>query len=197
MDAKQISETVNKWVDEEELPVSAHLKVERTTARYFSPCENMEDEEAQAYSEFIRGYINKDLQLILSIPKPEPEYDFWPFEFDEDGHNVSASNTIDFQRLNPSKFSKYRYKMQKIYDKVKDLAITHSCISDEQGKKNTIQRFIDLVEREFVAESRILFETYRQYPQWVYKHRLLARIAKNDEKVKKCKIIWKKYAYRE
>ncbi len=88
MDSEIISKIVDSWIHEDELPVSASLKVERTSARYFSPCEDMENEEAEAYWEYIRETKLMEHKTLLSIPRPEPEYDFWPFEFDEDGERV-------------------------------------------------------------------------------------------------------------
>ena len=197
MESEHRKKNIDRWILEEDIPSRAGFKIERTAARYFNPCENMEGEEADAYWEFIYATMMKEHQILLSIPLPEPEYDFWPFEFDEDGHNVSVFNTIDFYRSHPANFDKYHYRLKKIYEKVKDLAITYSCISDEEGRKNIRQRFIDLVEKEFRAEGMMLVETYNKYPQWVYKHKLFGRVEEIIRKIRKCKKIWKKYAHWE
>ena len=163
MDSKQIQKTVDRWIVEEEYPSSTHLKVERTSARYFNPCEDMEDEEATAYWEFIYGIILQEHSILFSIPKPEAP-DFWIVELDELGNNVSAMNTHDFERLQP--FNKYHYKLKKMCERVKDLAITHSCISDEEGRKNVRNRFLNLVRSECKEKMMTFFKIWRDYAYW-------------------------------
>lgn len=191
MDSEQIGKTVDSWIAEEQYPSSTHLKVERTAARHFNPCADMEDEEAAAYWEFIYGTVSREHAILFSIPKPEA-LDFWTVELDEFGNNVSAFNTHDFERLYP--FNKYQWKLNKIYDKVKDLAITHSCASDEKGRKKIHQRYINLVNSEFKNKGIFILEHYRKYKVWMYKDRVIARIEELKSRIRTCKKIWKKYA---
>lgn len=83
MDTTRIGQVVSSWIDEEDVPTGAYLKVDRTAPRYFRPTADMEDDEADAYWEFIQTTMNHDHQILLSVPAPEPEYDFWPIQLDD------------------------------------------------------------------------------------------------------------------
>lgn len=100
---------------------------------------------------------------------------------------------MDYQRLHP--FNKYAYKLRKIYERVKELAIRHSCISQAEGKTNTFRRFDKLVHDEFINRAGKLLETYRKYPHLVNKEKLFTRIAELNTKAQRCRDIWRKHAY--
>lgn len=194
MELEQIRKTVDRWIVEEEYPSSTHLKVERTSARYFNPCKDMEDEEATAYWAFVYGPVFQELSILFSLPKTE-EPDFWKVQLDELGNNVSAFNTHDYEKLYP--FNKHQWKLNRVYDRVKDLAITHSCASDEEGRKNIHQRYINLVNSKFRNEGIIILEHYRKYKVWMNKDRVISRIEELNSRIRTCKKIWKQYAYWE
>ena len=46
-------------------------------------------EEKTAYWDFIKWYIQQDHLALMSVPKPPTEYEFWPFEFDEEGNAIA------------------------------------------------------------------------------------------------------------
>ncbi len=194
MEKKQVSRIVDSWIVEEEYPSSTHLKVERTSARYFNPCQDMEDEEATAYWEFIYRIVSREHAILFSIPKPEAP-DFFAVELDEFGNNVSAFNTHDFERLYP--FNKYQWKLNRIFDKVKDLAITYSCLSNEDGRKNIHQKYINLVQSEFRNEAVIILEHYKKYKALMFKSRVIKKINELNSRIRRCKDIWQKHAYQE
>jgi len=197
MNQEQINGIVGSWIDEEDVPPRADLKIIRTSAQYFDPCEGMDEDEREAYWDLVHWAVTREHAMLLSIPKPQNEHDFWTVELDEFGNNVSAFNTMDFERLYPDRFNKYHYKLRKIYEQVMDLAITHSCISNEQGKKNTKKRFIHLVENEFRDRAVMLSETYKKYPVWMNKEKLLKEIAELNNRIRTCKEIWQKWAYQD
>ena len=89
---KQISQTVDTWISEEEIPVSPALKVIRGN----DPWHGMTEEEAEDHKEFIRCYINKDFELLLLIPIQSQENDFW--SPNHPGYQESAFNTWDYHR---------------------------------------------------------------------------------------------------
>jgi hypothetical protein len=190
MNSVQISETVDSWIDEDEYPVRAGLKVERTSARYFNPCEGMNDEEAEAYWAFIYQHINRKNQVVMEVPQ-SAEFEFWP-PIETDESLSFAFSSMDFQGNNM--FNKYHYKLRKIYERVKDLAITYSCISDKDGKKNTYIKYTYLVENEFRDRAVMLRDTYKKYPAWVDKPKLIEEIKMLNSRIKKCKKIWQEYA---
>lgn len=190
-DKKHISQQVESWIAQDEIPAPSCLKPVKKWDLY----SEMDDEEFEAYLDFMQWYLGQEHLPLLSIPKTEHEVDFWAMELDESGHDVSAFNTIDFQRLHPYRFDKYQYKLKKVYEKVKDLAITHSCISNEQGKRNTHQRYVNLVENEFRDRGLKLIESYKNNRLQMNKVKLKREIAALNSKIRKCKKIWQEYAY--
>ena len=159
MNAEQISQVVDSWIGEDELPVSAGLKQVRRYDLYA----DMDESEIEAYWDFISWYLGQEHLVLLSLPEPE-ESDFWTVGLDELGNNVSAMNTHDFKRLNP--FNKYQWKVKKMCERVRDLAITHSCISDEEGWKNVKNRFLNLVRSECKEKMMTFFKIWREYAYW-------------------------------
>ena len=159
METKQINETVESWILEEDLPSIASLK----PIRQFDGVVPEDDEEREAYYEFISWYMGQEHLTLSSIPRPE-EPDFWAMELDELGNNVSAFNTHDFERLH--QFNKYHYKVKKMCERVRDLAITHSCISDEEGRKNVRNRFLNLVRSDCKEKMMTFFKIWREYAYW-------------------------------
>lgn len=189
MNRDKICEMVDTWILEEEIPPRPGLK---PVSRFDDLYPN-EIEELEAYWDFIRWYLSQDYALLMSIPKSPEDIDFWVFEGDD---AISFPFTsVDYQRRHP--FDKYAYKIKKIYETVKDLALLHSCISHEEGKKNIHQKFLNLVNDEFRGRIAALLESSRKYPYLVNKAKLFARIAELNGKIQKCKQIWNELAYRE
>ena len=187
---EQISYTVDSWIDQKELPVRPNLKV----IKGFSPYEGMDDEEIEAYRDFISWYLTQEHLTLLSIPKPEPAYDFWPFEFDESGNNVSAFNTIDYQRLHPDRFSKYAYHTKKVMEQVKDLAIMHSSITSAQGRLNTLKRYENLVENEFRDRLVSLAKQHKWARDEERRLEIKKKIGAISMRILQAKEIWGRYA---
>jgi len=183
MDLKQIRKTVDSWITEDEYPSNPILKVERTSARYFNPCEGMDDEEAKAYWEYIHKTASGEYQMLLSLPKRD-EPDFWEVDQHESGNDVMMFNT----------HNKRHWRLNRIYGRVKDLAITHSCLSNEDGRRNIHQRYIDLVNGEFRNKGIFILKNYQKYKVWMSRHRVIARIEEINSKIRRCKEIWEKYA---
>jgi len=69
---KQISQAVDSWISEEEIPVSPALKVIRKR----DPWDGMTEEEVEDHKEFIRCYLLKEHERILQIPIEPQENDF-------------------------------------------------------------------------------------------------------------------------
>jgi hypothetical protein len=189
MNKKNINIQVDKWIDEEDLPVKASLKVVRKN----DPNYGLTEDEINDRNEFIRCNMLKDLGPLLLIPEEHTEEDFIVQDYYE-----SAFNTYDFYRLhNPTPFNGYYYRLKEIFEKVKELAIMHSCISHQQGRENTLKRYISMVDNEFRDELMTLIDTLKKYPQFVDRKELLSRVAKLSGNISKCDQIWKAHAYSE
>jgi len=190
MISEQIVKTVDGWIDEEELPVMAGIKV----IKGFDPYEGMDDDEIEAYHDFMHWALTMEHEALLSISKPTNKYGFWPFEFDESGINVSAFNTADFERLHPNKFSKYHYILKKIFEKVKDLALMHSSISYQEGRQNTFRRYESYVDSEFRERLITFTERYKREIDAGYRFELKRKIGELNRRILECKKIWERYA---
>ena len=142
MDRKQISETVDCWIDKEDLPQRANL---RPITR-FDDLYPKDEEEREAYWDFVHWYLSQEFQVLMSIPKPEHGKDFYiPIETDD---SVSfAFSSADFLLLYGREFNRESYMIKKLYERVKDLAQTYSVIvtMPEIGRRNTLRKFLQLV----------------------------------------------------
>jgi len=189
MNKRKIYIQVDRWIDEEDFPVKASLKVVRRR----DPNHGLTEDEINDRNEFIRCYMLKDLGPLLLIPEEYTEEDFIVQDYYE-----SAFNTYDFYRLDkPKPFNGYYYRLKQIFEKVKDLAIMHSCISHQEGRENTRQRYKSLMDNEFRDEALTLINTLKKYPQLVDRKELLTRVAKLNSNISKCDRIWKAHAFSE
>ena len=202
---ESINSTVDSWIADEQLP-SKHRRVSRFDCRYgyqrvdlhgteavFRDREH-EMDEAEAYWDFMDWAMSREHVLLLGVPRPERDSDFWVVEIDEEGNDVSAFNTIDYNRLQEP-LNSYHYRLKKIYERVLDLAQTHASISHEQGRENTFMKFKSLVEVEFRDKALVLRDTYKRYKLWCYKERFLREIRRLNIQIQKCKQIWRDNAY--
>ena len=142
MDAEQITRTLDSWIVEEDLPVKHGLKVIRRN----DPDCGFTDDEISDRNEFIRCYLLKEHEALMQIAEQDDGRDFFVSDFEE-----SAFNTVDFWRTLPkNSFRKYAYRIQKIMEQVKDLAIMHSSISSEEGRQNTHKRYQALLDLSLI-----------------------------------------------
>jgi hypothetical protein len=158
-DAQAIGIQVDSWIAENELPVGGRLHVIRRFDEVRQPMifedEDFNNEElkieTEAYYDFVSWYLSKDWQSIMSIPQKYSDAWFPQREFDEQGNDISAFNTVDFQRLNGWKPNVEAWQLKQIMDKLYDLAQTHSCITNEEGRKNIKDRFDKIVYKNFTS----------------------------------------------
>ncbi len=182
-----VSEAVSKWLEEENQP-----RVRRVVAiRKNSPWYGMSEEEIEDSREFIRCYLLKDFEPILMLPVQPRESGFW-FDSEEE-FKTSAFNTWDFERTRRP-FDKYGYRVKKVLEHLKDLAILHSCISQPQGRKNTQDRFEAVVDEEFRNPLLELVERHRKAFDEERRFELRHKIARLSRYVLECKAIWQKYS---
>lgn len=187
---QEISKQIQNWILEQDLPSRANLR----PINKFDGLYPESEEERQAYWDFISWAIKKEHAVLLYIPKQQNENDFWQLDLDESGTDVSAFNTADFERLHNHSFDKYAYKIKKIYEKVQDLALLHSCITTEEGKINIHRRFTNLIESEFKDKAAALIDTYKKYPQLINKEKVFEEVTKLNINIRRCNQIWQEHA---
>jgi hypothetical protein len=193
MNREQISKIVDGWIVEEDLPVNPRLKVIRKFDDVYP--EDWDEDEFEAYWEFIAKGLAKDYEPLLALPKPEKKCEFWPFQIDEYGYDNSPFTTTDFKYRHPYKFNKERYKVNKVFERVKDLAIAYSSSSHRDGKKNMYDRFRKLVEIEFRDWALWIQKALRETKDPETLRDLRRKLFKLSSRIQRCNEIWRKYAY--
>jgi len=173
--------------DSEELPMSPVLRVEKRN----NPWYGMSEEEVEDRKEFIRCYLNKEFEVILQIPVEPHGNDYWAPSHQE--FMESAFNTWDFQR-NQRPFNKYAYRIRKVMEQVKELAILHSSISRPEGKANTQKRYENLVQNEYRGLLLYWVEHYKRAADEERIYQIKRRIAELNRRILQCQKVWEDYA---
>ena len=189
---QEVSREVDRWIAEEELPPSAALKVIRPNDLNYGLSEDEIDER----NEFIQWYLMQDYVLILSLPKKDSEYDFFVPDCDPGSEEYSAMNTHDFQDGRPE-FNRYGYAMKKIMERVKDLAILHSCISSSEGRAHTYERFLSLVDYHFRERLLALVERYSGTRDPERKDSIKRKVGELNRRILECEMTWERFAPRD
>lgn len=195
MNREQISKIVDSWIDEEELPVNHRLRVIRKFDDVYP--EDWDEDEFEAYWEFIAKGLAKEYEPLLALPKPKKERESWPFQIVESDENSNAFASIDFKRRYPYRFNKEAYILKKIYERVKDLAETYSCISRREGKKNTYEKFKALVKNEFQNWAVWIKKALPKTKDPETRKDLRCKLFKLSCRIQQCNKIWREHAYRE
>ena len=177
------------WIVEEELPTRANLVVIRTDDPNFG----LTEDAIQERSEYIHWYMMQDFASLTRIPRQESDTDFFIGDYDVEDSEYSAFNTVDFQRqVQP--FNKYAYAIRKKMEYVKNLAIMHSSISHEEGRKNVYHRYLAFVEREFRERLHQLVEYYKRARYQERRFYLKQKIAETSRRIMECKRIWERFS---
>jgi hypothetical protein len=182
-----ISETVDRWMEEETHPNAGRI----TVIRKSNPWYGMSEEEIEDRREFIRCYLLKEFELVLLIPVQPKDNDFWFASHEE--FMESAFNTWDFQRMQRP-FDKYGYRVKKVMEQGKDLAILHSCISQPEGRKNIQGRFDALVNREFRDQLLSMVDRYKRVFDEERRFELRRKIARLSRYILECQRIWERFS---
>jgi len=179
-------------IPEEELPVRAGIKVIRRS----DPDFGLSEDEIADRNEFIRCYLLREFELLMMLPGNEADSGFFVPDCHVTDEAYSAFNTVDFQKtLRP--FDRYGYAMQKILDRVQDLAILHSTISREEGRENIQRRFNSLVEYEFRERLLNCVDRFHVARTDEQRENLKKKIGELNRRIIECRKIWEHYAPRD
>jgi len=180
---------VDSWIAEEELPSAAQLKVIRQN----DPDYGLTEDELDERNEFIQWYLMQDYAPLLSVPRQAADTGFFIPEVDAASPEYSAFCTHDFlDSLQP--FSKYGYAMKKLMERIRDLAILHSCLSSPEGRLNTYRRYEAFLEARFRSRLTHLIERCRSTADPDRKLDLKLKIAELARRILEAKRIWERYA---
>jgi hypothetical protein len=184
---KQISQTADTWVSQEEIPVSPALKVIKPN----DPWHGMSEEEVEDHKEFIRCHLLREHETILQIPIQAQENDFWATNHPD--YQESAFNTHDFQRTLPP-FNKYAWRIKKVLEKIRDLAIYHSSTSQAEGKARIQKRYEIVVDNEYRDRLLILVERHQRARDEEQRDEIRRKVAELNRRILQCQKVWEEYA---
>jgi len=182
---KMIS-TTDSWIAD--APVRAGLRVVRLS----DPDYGLSDDEVQDRNEFIRCYVFSEFELLMQIPSAEPGNEFYVGDFTAFDSDYSAFNTHDYHSSVPP-FDRFGYAMKKILERVKDLAILHSCISGAEDRQEALRRYEALVDFEFRNRLQALAGRYRLADS-DRRPALKAKIGALNRRILQCRKVWERYA---
>ncbi len=189
MDAHAIRNEIDRWISEEELPAAAHIK----PIKQFDGLYPDDQDEYEAWCEFVFSNINKEHEIIMTLPAKDKN-DYWmPYEPND---NISFPfSSIDFLRKRDSISNKARtaWQLKRIYERVKDLAQTYASISDDEGKKNTEKKYQDLINTSFRNEQQCIIDHLKQYGHLMNKDKAAEKLQELDKRIKRATFIWLEY----
>ena len=150
--------------------------------------------EAEAYWDWIRWYLDHEHAVLLSVPKPKPKNDFWVFEGDEALSFPFSS--MDFARKRGPHKGVVRgmCKRKEVFERVRDLALMHSSISDEAGKKRVHERYRELVDSEFRERACAIRDALGRYGAFMDRERAVGVVDELNGMIRACNRIWKDVA---
>lgn len=186
-------EAMECCVDICDVPESAALKAVRSSpwrgygegVREFM---DYSDEEVGECWEFIRWFLQQEWKPLLEVPAGSAGFEFWFDSYEE--FLESAFNTHDFQK-DRKPFDKYAYRVRKVLEQVEDLALLHSCISEERGRVNVRRRFESLVECEFRQPLLRAAEMFRACCDPLRRFDLKRRVGRLNGLVLECEGLWR------
>jgi len=184
---ESIDSEVDSWIEEEELFPHGHHKV----LSRFDGLYPEDPEENEAYWDFIHWAMNREHALLLSLPQPRLEPFFPPRQIDEQGGDISPYNTVDFKRL--YRVNSNQWRLRYIFERVRDLAQTYSCIGQIKRKENIYKRFLELIKKEFRVKIDSLIETLKNASCSAEKQTISNHLAILYRNVGQCKRVWDKY----
>lgn len=187
---KQTVGEVEGWIEAQQLPVKAGLKV----VRQWDVHQGRSEEEVEAWAEFIGWHLRQDRILLLLVPGQEAGDGFFIGDYGVGDSEYSAFNTHDFDRLR-GEFNRRAYARRKLLERVEELALIHSCISDEAGRRNTEARFRGLLEREFGEQLDKLAEKLIGTSDRERQAEIKRRIEAIRRQVGECERVWAKRAW--
>ena len=180
---------VEGWLLEEELPTRSGLKVLKSN----HPDHGLTEDEVEARNEFIAWHLSQETALLNLIPASEGDNGFFLADLEVTDTEYSAFNTHDFQRFRCPVNGK-AYAQKKLAQKVKDLAILHSCLSTAEGRVSTQARFKGLLEAEFQDRLENLAQKLHQARDGVDQAEVRLKIGRIQRQVWELSSTWAKHA---
>ena len=91
-------------------------------------------------------------------------------------------------------FDNYGYRIKKVLEQVKDLAMLHSCISQQEGRDNIYRRYKSIMENEFRGPILDLVDRLNKVTDREKRSEIIQKIVKLNYGIFDAKTIWQKYS---
>ncbi len=173
----------------EELPVRAGLTVIRTN----DPDFGLSEDEISDRNEFIHCYLMREFELLVMIPFPKPDSDFFFPDCYVTDDAYSAFNTVDFE-MTVRPFDRYGYAIKKMMERVKDLAMLHSAVYRAESRQNLARRFEFFVDYEFRDPLLRYVDRFKSSGTEAQKEHCKKKIGEMNRRILEAKRIWERYA---
>ena len=173
----------------EDLPEPASLKIIRRS----HPNNGLSEDEIQDRHEFIQCYMLQEFELLMMIPKQAQGNDFFVSDCTVNEAEYSAFNTHDFQDTQRP-FNKYAYAVKKTLERVKELAVMHSCISQPENRKLMFHRFKSFMAFKFIDRVEELARELHTDISYAIQAQIKREIAKLGRSIQQCTVIWEQHA---
>ena len=153
----------------------------------------MGPEMLDAYWDYVLSEgVNKDHRVLSEIPVkegvdryPQPELD------DAISHPFASRDYLD-KHKNP--FDGQHHLFKQTLERVKDLGISFSSISHEEGRENMQKKYNEILE-PLVEKKKAMLEGYSKSPQYFNKSRMFNEVLPDlNNKIKKIKGVWDQYS---
>jgi hypothetical protein len=176
-------------IPEEELPPRAGLLVIKAN----DPNHGLSEEEIQDRIEYIRCYLLKDFEVLLMMPKQSKSDEFFIEDFVPLDYQYSAFDTYDFQKtIKP--LDKYGYAIRKIMERIQDLAIMHSSISNPVDRADVEKRYLNYLDYHLRDPLAVLIVRLNKSTLHDNKSQIKKKIAELVRRIIEAKRIWERYA---
>ena len=186
---QKVVNAIEGWLIEEELPHRGGLRVLRPN----HPDHGLSEDEVEARNEFIAWYLRQELGALLLIPATESAGDFFIADLDVTDSEYSAFNTHDFHQMR-GKINWQACAERKLEKRVKDLALLCSCLSHEEGRRNTKARYIRLLQHEFQDKLDRLARQLHEARDPEAQAEARRKIGQIQRQVWKLNQVWSKYS---
>jgi hypothetical protein len=156
--------TYNGFDDEslDDIPSSAAVKVIRHGVQ------DDADPEAIEWSEIQRLLFERDWAPILALRQPATRWSV-PKTIDENGHDVSAFNTGDFERLHGPRYDRFGYAIDHAKrERDRALWMMEMLFDRIPGKAKYV--VLKYLERGVIDESMIANHDLQRYLYWSRRH---------------------------
>jgi hypothetical protein len=149
-------------------------------------------EDLDAYWDYVLIHgVNRGNEVLNEIPVKEGTDRYpMPEPHDAISHPFGSG---DFEKLKEP-FNMEHHRFREVLGRCKDLAITFSSLSHEEGRENMQKKYNEIIE-PLVEKKRAMLDGYSKYQQFFNKSKLFDEVLPGlSRKIAKIKGVWEQYS---